>query len=710
VSAALDEAVRTRPAPGPLAALLSPRSVAVVGASSDPTRIGGLVVDILKRQGFAGPILPINPSRDEIQGLKAWPSVAAAPGGADLAVIAVPAAAAMQALDDCAAAGVGAAVMLTAGLAETGEPEGVAAQAALVARAREAGIRLLGPNCAGLANFNINLAASFHPAFRHGGGRGGRIALAAQSGAFGGLAHHEATLRGLSLGAIVTTGNEADVQISDCIEHFVRDPAIEVILAYVESVRDGPRFIAALEAARAARKPVVMVKVGDSEAGMRAAASHTGALAAPSAVMAGLLRQHGVIRARSIEELFSLGYALDRLPLPRSRRLGVVTGSGGVGVLLADDAASRGLEVAPLSAEVGRRIKEIVPYAGVSNPVDVTGQVLNDPALFERVMKTIADEDFGALAIHTGISTTLPAFGPPVTAMAEALRLRRPDLPLAFVGYFTDELRAALEAAGCACFAEPTHATRALAALADAAEVFARPAAAPPAPAAVGPLPSRPREADALRLAAAAGIPVTPFAEAEGPDEAAAAAARLGLPAVLKVHAASVAHKSDLGGVALGLTSPEAVRDEATAMTARLRANGVAEAEASSFLVAPMARGEVEVIVGMHRDPVLGPVVMVGLGGVDAEAMRDVAFRVGAIGRDEARRMIAELGSYPRLLPHRTRPGVDLDALASAVSALSRLAVGLPDQFDSFEINPLFVGPEGVVAVDALLGLGRSAD
>ncbi|MEE3098874.1 MAG: CoA-binding protein, partial [Pseudomonadota bacterium] len=548
MSAALDAAPRTQASPGPLGALLSPRSVAVVGASSDPTRIGGLVVDILRRQGFAGPILPINPSRDEIQGLKAWPSVAAVPGGADLAVIAVPAAAAMAALDDCAAAGVGAAVMLTAGLAETGEPEGIAAQAALVARAKAAGIRLLGPNCAGLANFNLNLAASFHPAFREGGGAGGRIALAAQSGAFGGLAHHEATLRGLTLGAIVTTGNEADVGIADCIEHFAQDSDVGVILAYVESVRDGPRFVAALRAARAARKPVVMVKVGDSEAGMRAAASHTGALAAPSRVMAGLLRQHGVIRARSIEEMFSLGYALDRLPLPRSRRLGIVTGSGGVGVLLADDAAARGLEVAPLGAEAGRRIKEIVPYAGVSNPVDVTGQVLNDPALFERVMETLADEDFGALASHTGISTTLPAFEPRVAALARALRRRRPDLPLAFVGYFTDGLRAALEAAGCACFAEPTHATRALAALCEAAEVFARPEMAPesgpPPPVAVGALPARPREADALRLAAAAGIPVTPFAEVEGPEEAAAAAARFGGPVALKVHAASVGHKS----------------------------------------------------------------------------------------------------------------------------------------------------------------------
>lgn len=691
-------------APGSLAPLVSPRSIAIVGASSDPNRIGGLVVDIVKRLGFPGAVYPINPTRDEVQGLKAYPDVLAVPGEIDLAVIAVPVGAAAEAVDACARKGVGAAVMLTAGLGETGDPEGAAAQAAMARRAAEAGMRLLGPNCAGLVNFNEKMAASFHPAFRQGG-KGGRIALVAQSGAFGGLAHHEATLRGLSLGTIITTGNEADIQIADCIDHFARDPDVSVILTYVESVRDGPRFVAALEAARRARKPVVMVKVGDSDAGVRAAASHTGALAAPSAVMKGLLAQHGVVRVRSIEELFSIGHAFDVLPLPASRRLGIVTGSGGVGVLLADDASARDLAVPELGPAVRDAIKAVVPYAGVSNPVDVTGQVLNDPELLSRVLATLAQEEFGALVIHTGIATTIPAFEPKVAALAADLRAQRPDMPLLFVGYFTETLEQALIAAGCVCVAEPTHATRAVAALCDVAEAFARTPGRPPAPTGLAALPKRPREGDALALAASAGVPVVPFAAVRGAEAAGEAAEQLGFPVALKLHAASVLHKSDIGGVALRLASRGEVEAAATAMRARVLAAGVPAEEADDFIVARMAGGAQEAIVGVQRDPVLGPVVMFGLGGVDAEAMRDVTFRVGAVDEAEAMAMIREIAAYPRLLPHRGRDGVDLAALAKAISAVSALGAAMEPRVASFEINPLLLAADGVVAVDALVTL-----
>ena len=703
----------TRPAPelgaaqdaSGLDALLDPGSLAVIGASDDPNRIGGLVLKLALGAGFDGPVYPVNPNRPRVQGLAAFADIRKVPGHVDLAVIAVPSAHVKAAVEGCAAKGVRGVVILSAGFGETGLAADRAAQDEIVAIARDAGMRLLGPNCAGLANFRAGLVASFHPAFHTPGNRAGRIALASQSGAFGGLAHHSAALMGLDLGTIITTGNEADVRIDEAISHFATAPGIRAILAYVEGIRDGAGFAAALEQARQARRPVVMVKVGESEAGSRAAASHTGALAAGHRVSDGLCRQHGVIRAHSLEELFSLGYAFDRSPLPENDGVLIVTASGGIGVLLSDEAARRGLQVPPLSEEARAAIKSMVPNAGVHNPVDVTGQVFSDPDLFAKVIGRLVDEPaFGSLVLQTGITSSVPGFADRIAAIAADVRRRRPDLPMHFTGHYSADLRAKLEAAGAACFAEPVHAVRAIAALRAAAVAFARaPSSAPVRALSLPTIPQAPAEGDALALVAAAGIPVAAHRVATGAEAIAQAAEQLGFPVALKVHSPKIAHKSDVGGVRLKLASAAEVQSAATQMRETLHSHGIAEENTREFLAMRMESGQTEAILGLQRDPVLGWAVMFGLGGIMTEALGDVTFRTGPITVEEAHRMIREIRAFPLLVPQRGQPGVDLDALAQAIADLSQLGAALGPDIRSVEVNPLLLRADGVLALDALI-------
>ncbi len=694
----------TRGMTSDLSCLVDPASIAIIGASADVNRIGGMVLDNAIRNGFEGEVFPINPSRPEVQGRKAFPRLQAVPQDVDLAVIAVPMQHVHQAIKDCSEKGVKAVVVLSSGFGETGENDGRTTEQAILEEARVHGIRMLGPNCAGLANFRSKMVASFHPAFRHLGRQDGRIALVSQSGAFGGLAHYEACQRGVAFSSIVTTGNEADVQIDEVITHMVSDPEVSVILAYVESIRDGASFAEALRMAKEARKPIVMVKVGDSEAGIRAAASHTGALAAGPSLTRGLLVQHGVNRANSIEELFSLGYAFDRSPIPDSPNVLIVTASGGIGVLLSDDAAERNLVVPELSSETKAAIKKLVPNAGVNNPVDLTGQIFNDPDLTSKAINTLmGDRRFGSIVIQTGVTAALPGFSERLAKLAADLRAHAPKMPIHFVGYYDDELRRRLEAAGAACFIEPTHATRAIAALYHTGQAFdrhrteSRSYAFPGLPT----LPGRPTEADGLALVSAAGIKVVPFATASGHQAAVRVAEEIGFPVALKVHSPEITHKSDVGGVRLGLTSGADVLSAAREMTEKLESSGFADS--SSFIISRMVKGIGETIIGFQRDDVLGDVVMFGLGGIYAEALRDVVFRVGKIDRAEAHRMIREVKSYPLLLPQRGRPGADLETLADAIARFSALGESLDDDVTSVEVNPLLLMPDGVMALDALV-------
>ena len=688
-----------------LAPLFHPRSVAVIGASSDPAKIGGLPVHYLKLHGFDGPVYPVNPKSPEIQGLPAYASVRDIDGPVDLAILSVPGHLVEQAATDCIAKGVRALITFSAGFAELGD-EGLRNQERIVAIAREGGARMLGPNCLGLINFSSRMAATFHPAFVEDVEPGGHVGMVSQSGAFGGLAFQIGRERGLAFSMVVTTGNEGDVEVADSLAYLAQDPATKVVLMYMEGCRDGEKLLAALDLARQHNKPVVAIKLGRTDVGAEAAASHTAALAGADAVYDALFRQYGVYRAHSIEEFFDIAGACAIGQMPKNARTGLVTVSGGVGVLMADEAAARGLDVAPMPDAAQAKIKEMVPFAGVRNPVDVTGQIINDAGLLPRAIDVILEDgDYGILGVFQGGLGRNPLHEDTLTEAWKKIRAAHPDVLMAIAGLCSPAFVATMQERGILTFLEPTHAMRAAAALAHFKEALERPlprlAAPPPGPA----LPAGAQtEVAALRLLGQAGLPVIEQRLATSADEAVAAADALGYPVVMKIVSADILHKSDIGGVALNLSDADAVRNAFDGIVTKAKA-AMPDAKLDGCLVAPMVGGGVETILGVQRDPVFGPVVMFGLGGIFVEALGDVTFRIAPFGPDEAHRMIREIKAYPVLEGLRGQPPADIDALAEALSRLSLFAAAHAGQLETLDLNPFLVRPrgDGAVALDAVL-------
>ncbi|PND33653.1 CoA-binding protein [Achromobacter pulmonis] len=695
-----------------LSRLFDPRSIAIVGASATPGKIGAMPVTLLRQHGYEGRIIPVNPRADTIQGLAAAPSLNALDQDVDLAILAVPAAHAAQALQSARPGQLGAAVIFTSGYAETGAA-GAEQQQRLCGIARERGIRLLGPNCLGFMNVRRKVYATFSPAPANGAVPAGGIAMVSQSGAFGAYAYSMARERGLGLSHWISTGNEADIDVADCIEWLAHDADTRVIMAYMEGCRDGAKLRRALAAARAAGKPVVVTKIGRTQAGAQAAASHTAALAGDDAVYDALFRQYGALRARTIEEFFNLGYALDTWPRPPAgRRLGIFTISGGVGALMADEAQDAGLALPEPAAAAQARLLAQVPFASARNPVDVTGQAISEPGLLLATADDIlADGRYDALAVFLAAAGSSEALWPTFENFAREMQARHPGVPLAISALFTPERRRQLERLGCLVFPDPSAAIRTLgtvAQLADHADAAAEPAASSDDP---PPLLDAYNEVQAMDLLRRAGLPATPCILATDADAAVRAAAELDGPVALKIVSPDIVHKSDVGGVKLNVAGEDALRRAHADILDAVRRHAP-EARIDGVLVAPMAPKGVECIAGVHCDPVFGPVVMFGLGGVFVEVLKDVSFRLAPFGRDEALAMIREIKGYALLQGARGTPPCDVDALADALAALSRFAHARRDDFSSVEINPLLALPagQGALALDAVVmraGLNR---
>jgi acetate---CoA ligase (ADP-forming) len=728
-----------------LSRLFTPRSIAIVGASATPGKIGAMPVSLLRQHGYDGRILPINPRADSIQGLPAAPDLAALDTDVDLVILAVPAAHAAQALQSARPGQVGGAVVFTSGFSETGA-EGVAMQEALCAIARERGIRLLGPNCLGYMNVRHKVYATFSPAPANGAVALGGIGMVSQSGAFGAYAYCMARERGLGLSHWISTGNEADIDVADCINWLAHDADTRVIMAYMEGCRDGAKLRGALAAARDAGKPVVVTKIGRTQAGAQAAASHTAALAGDDAVYDALFRQYGALRARSIEDFFKLGYALDTWQQrPQGKRLGIFTISGGVGALMADEAEEAGLSLPEPDAAAQARLLERVPFAGPRNPVDVTGQVVSEPGLLLATADDmLADGRYDALAVFLAAAGSSEALWPTFETFAREMRARHPDVPLAFCALFPPERRRELERLGTLVFEDPSAAIRTIGAVAglaaasgatsDAASDGSKTgstnsstngsttgttsgntdgtsnagpnahASVPSVNASTAPLRDTYNEVQAMDVLRQAGLPVPDCTLAIDADTAVAAAARAAGPVVLKVVSPDILHKSDVGGVKLNLSGEDAVRHGHAAILDSVRTH-CPTARIDGVLVAPMAPKGVECIVGMHSDPVFGPVVMFGLGGVFVEVLKDVSFRLAPFDHAQALSMIREIKGYALLQGARGAPPCDINALADALVALSRFADARREDFSSVEINPLLALPDGqgVLALDAVL-------
>ena len=687
--------------PHVLDALFRPASVAVIGASSDPSRIGGRPIAFSKR-AFKGAIVPINPNRTEIQGLRAYPSIMDAPGSIDQAIIAVPAKAAMQAADECIAKGVKAAVMFSSGFAETGA-EGRAMQIEVARRCAEGGMKLLGPNSLGMFNVHAGIYSTFSSYFDPLWPHTGPVSIVSQSGAFGTYFLAIAAERSLGFSHFVATGNEADIDVAECIEWLADDPDTGVIMVYLEGCRDGARLRAALARAAANRKPVIAMKVGVSEQGVAAIASHTGSLAGSDAVFDAVFAENNVHRAKTLDELVDVAYACAGGVFPKSAGLGVVTLSGGVGIQMADAAAEMGLELPRMSAGAQAKVLALVPFAGPANPVDTTAQVVNDWTMFTTILGIVAEEaaidSVVSFLAHMG---TMPGLMDRLKPAFLEVRQRFPDRLFVLCARMPREMADAFSALGFLVFEDPTRAVAAVAALHRLRAGFDKVRAPLRAHEEATALPSGPiNEAEAKRLLGEAGVPFAPERIARTREEAVAAAKEIGFPVVLKILSPDIAHKSEVGGVVLGLRSADDTAEGFDAMMARV-GERVPGADLDGALVARMIEGGVETVIGIKRDPVFGPVVMFGLGGVYVEVLKDVTLRLAPIDHATAKDMIRAIRGYPLLAGARGRPPADLDALADALMAMARFGAAHAD-VASAEINPFIALPEGGIAVDALI-------
>lgn len=702
--------------PASLDALFRPRSIAVIGASADADRIGGRPLRYLRDGGFQGAIYPVNPHRTTVQGLDAYPSVDAIPGVVDLAIVALSAELVPDALQACADKGVAVAIVFSAGFAEVGGA-GVALQLRIGEIVRRSGMRVLGPNCLGAFDTASGFFGTFTQAFDSGFTAPGEVAIASQSGACGGHLAYLCRQRKIGIRYWVTTGNEVDIDLSESLLWLAHAPEVRVIVAYAEAVRDGPTFLKALAAARRNGKPVIMLKVGRSSAGARAAASHTGALAGTDAVYHAVLRQYGVYRAETIEQMLDLAYACSFGVYPPSATLGIVTVSGGVGVQMADAAERFGLATPALPPAAQDCIRAFLPFAGVNNPIDVTAQAVNDRSLIGRCIDVaLAEGGYGALVCFFTSAPAVPAICETLLEALQAMRQRFPDrlIVLAFVA--PTEIVRRFETAGFPVFEDVDRAIATIAALACFAASFAAHPAEGIADAlqtpvlSAMPLPAVLDEHDAKQILREAGIFVPTehlVADAAGAHEAAAA---IGGSVALKIVSSDLPHKTEVGGVVLDLRSPAAAAAAAQAMLNRIGREHPA-ARLRGVLVSPMYGEGLETICGVFTDAVFGPVLMFGLGGIHVEVLRDVSFALAPLDRPDALRLVRSIRAQALLDGVRGGQPVDVDAIADVLCRLSDLAIAHRGSITEIDINPLrvFARGQGCVALDALITTRRLA-
>ena len=689
----------------PIRALLAPRSIAVLGASADFDKLNGRTLKALIDKRYAGPIYPVNPKYPEIAGLKCYPDVDGIPGPVDLAVVAVPAKHVPGAIRSLGAKKVPAAVVFSSGFSEVGGG-GVALEADLKAAIRESGVRVLGPNCLGLINSFDSVMASFSQ-FSLGPTLPGPAAFVTQSGALGTATAGSARKRGLNFGYFVNTGNEVDVTFVEAMREVLADPRIKVGAGYIEGLRDGPGLLALADHALEIGKPLVITKVGRTPAGARAIASHTGSLAGADAIFDAVVRQHGIIRARSDEQLLDFVEVFTKCPLPRGKGIGILTRSGGAGALMADRAEELGLTVATLSPETDRELKKVVPTFGATgNPVDITAQGLVDPSIMRNSL-TILLNDPAVDVACVWMSFTEKLADMNVKLFADVKAVTDKPFIVAWVGAPEHALKA-LQEAGIATLRGAEPAVDAAAALVRYAEGRRRWEAARAAPAPVLPALSLPSGSgvmptlDAARALQAAGVKLAPAQLAVSADEAVAIADRTGYPVVLKVESVDIPHKTEAKGVRLGLADAGAVRAAFNGILESARQYRP-EARVAGVVVQAMATGDVELVIGLQNDPAFGVVVMAGLGGIHIEVLKDVAFRKSPVSNSEAMGMLDELRARALLEGVRGRPPVDREAVAAMIAAVSRFGAAAGPRLAELDLNPVMAGEEGALAVDWLV-------
>jgi len=685
--------------------LLDPRSIAMIGASADPGRIGGMPLDLLSRFGYEGRVYPVNPKYDDVFGWRCWPDIESVPGPVDLAVLAIGAQDVTAMLRRCHARGVRAAIVYAAGFAEAGG-EGARLQAELEAYARQSGMLVAGPNCMGFANLNSRAHTAFASVFKTAPAQAerGSVSLLTQSGNVCAAVYAIARRLGLPFSHFINTGNEACLEFSEYLEYLAHDDDTQIVLGYIEQLRDGERFARACRELDRRGKLLIALKAGSTDKGAQAVRSHTSALAGDRRVYGAAFRQLNVIEAHDFAQMAHLAGLAALRHRQAGKRVAVLTMSGALGAILADKFIGGGLELPDLPAGLQEVLRAGIPnYGMVGNPVDVTGNVVNDPEFVRTVLQALATSD----AIDTVV---VYAPGYMLDRMADALAGASRAHPRLFVAIDTGQAqcRAALREAGVAVFDDLGQAVSALAPYllwCEARRGRGGDAAPNAAPAAFAPPPALPcDEAGARAWLARCGMPEDGARAARDADEAAAHANAMGYPVALKILSADIAHKTEAGGVALGLADEQAVRAAFDAvMDSARRAHPGARLDGA--LVQKMERGVAELIVGATRDPVFGPVLTVGLGGVLTEIYRDTSHRLLPVDEAMARDMLRSLKAYALLDGYRGKPRADVDAACRAIAAIGNAMLAAPREVAEIEVNPLLIkeAGQGVAMLDALI-------
>jgi acetyl coenzyme A synthetase (ADP forming)-like protein len=697
---------------GALDAIFRPRSLALIGASRERHSIGWDILDNLLRYEFQGQIFPVNPRADVVHSLKCYPAVEAIPDPVDLAIIAVPKRFVAGEVEACGRKDVRGLVVITAGFKEVGG-DGQALEREVVEIVHRYGMRMVGPNCMGVINTDpaVRLQGSFSATTEP---LAGNIAFSSQSGALGEAILALMTQLGLGLSMFVSLGNKADVSGNDLLEYWEHDPRTKVVLMYLESFGNPQRFLTI--ARRVTKtKPILAMKSGRTAAGARAAVSHTGSLAGADLAVESLLAQAGVIRVHSIEEMFVYASAFATQPLPRGNRVAIVTNSGGPGILAADACVQLGLEVPALSEATQARMRPVVaPEASVVNPVDMIASAR--ATQYETCLRAVTEdpEVDAAIAIFTSLESI------DSMQVAEAI-LRgvsgcgKPAF-VCFMGKVANKPAIQhMKLAGLPVYTFPEEAAHSLHALARYRQWLARPEGRVPAVDGFDAATIRTTLdiaraagrttltlAEALLVLQSAGLNVEPWQEAGDPHAACAAAVALGFPVALKLDSALVTHKSDLGGVRLGLTDQPSVAEAAEAVLAA----GLAHDPTARLVVQRMAPPATEVIIGSSADPKFGPLLMFGLGGIFVEVLHDVSFRVHPLSDVDAEEMIESIKGYPLLRGARGHAPADLGALRDSLLRVSQILTAFPE-IQELDINPLLAGPTAAtcVAVDGRIRL-----
>ncbi|MBT9442565.1 MAG: acetate--CoA ligase family protein [Acidovorax sp.] len=687
--------------------LLQPRSVVIIGASADAAKTAGRPVSYLLKHGFAGDIYPVNPKVDRIGELVCYPDIASLPAVPDVGIVLLGAERAHLAVRDLAARGCAAAIVLASGYTETGE-DGARRQKQLMEAA--GGMRILGPNTIGLVNLTDNIVLSATGALEMEHFPVGGIGVVSQSGGILGALLSRAAARGVGLSKLISTSNEVDLELADFIDHLADDEATKVIALYVETVRDPAKFRSACLKAARAGKPVVAFKIGRSEAGAKAAVSHTGALAGADRMYDALFKQVGVIRAQTFSDLLDIPAALATGRKLHGKRVAILTSTGGAGTLVSDDLGMAGFDTPAPDAATAEALRALQTgdHAVLDrNPIDVTLAGLKPDLLRGAINVLLKSPSYDALTIIVGSSSLAM---PELLAGAIQDCLPNSDKPvIAYVSPHAPEVGALLTQRGVPAFAAAESCTAALRAMFQAAEL--KPQVESSALAAAVAVDGLPKgsldEYQAKQLFTRFGVPCAGERIVASPAEAEAAARELGGRVVLKILSAEITHKSDVGGVAVNL-SAETIGARLTAMASEVETK--AGVLPKRFLVQEMVGGGTELILGMHRDA-LGTAILLGMGGVTAELFKDTTMRLlpptGGLSRADALAMAQELKTWPLLDGFRGRPLADVDALVTAIVAFSQMAAQLSERLVEAEINPVFVLPkgQGVRAADGVVVL-----